>query len=259
LAFKLEAIADLLARSAPRAFNCRINNFPRKINNFPRLRPNKTPLLRETVAVEAGITSLRNSSGSKVRFMTQTNQALRLQVNHYRSYIAISSDEMEVGFCTPEFAARIVETFNECERLHDENETLTKALQMVCLDLIRRSGGNSAHVNKLIKQYLEKAKRPEHGTRAIAFMLRERQIALDLNTRDFVRFCYSYKLSPKELKDIYSGKDIGDHQLRSLSRILGKSVEELTEVRDGFSDSELNRLARILGTSNEELAQLFES
>jgi hypothetical protein len=66
-------------------------------------------------------------------------------------------------------------------------------------------------------------------------------------------------LSPKELKDIYSGKDISDDQLRSLSRILGKSVEELTEVRDGFTDSELKRLARILGTSNEELAELFES
>jgi hypothetical protein len=191
--------------------------------------------------------------------MTQTNQALRLQVNHYRSYIAISSEEMEVGFCTPEFAARIVETFNEYERLHEENDTLSKALQMACLDLIRRTGGNRNHVNKVIKQYLEKAKRPEHGTRAIAYLLRERQMALDLTTKDFVRFCYSYKLSPKELKDIYTGKDITDHQLKSLSRILGKSVEELTEVRDGFTDSELKRLARILGTSNEELAELFES
>jgi hypothetical protein len=191
--------------------------------------------------------------------MTQTNQALRLQVNHYRSYIAVSSEEMEVGFCTPEFAARIVETFNEYERLHEENDTLSKALQMVCLDLIKRSGGNRNNVNKLIKQYLEKAKRPEHGTRAIAYLLRERQVALDLNTKDFVRFCYSYKLSPKELKDIYTGADVTDNQLRSLSRILNKSVEELTEVRDGFTDSELKRLARILGTSNEELAELFES
>lgn len=190
--------------------------------------------------------------------MTQANQALRLQVNHYRSYIAVSSEEMEVGFCTPEFAARIVETFNEYERLHEENDTLSKALQMVCLDLIKKTGGNRNNVNKLIKQYLEKAKRPEHGTRALAYLLRERQVALDLNTKDFVRFCYSYKLSPKELKDIYTGADVTDNQIRSLSRILGKSVEELTEVRDGFTDSELKRLARILGTSNEELAELFE-
>jgi hypothetical protein len=191
--------------------------------------------------------------------MTQSNQPLRLQVNHYHSYIAISSEEMEVGFCTPEFAARIVETFNEHERLQEENETLSKALQMACLDLIKRAGGNGNQVNKLIKQYLEKAKRPDHGTRAIAFLLRERQEALDLSTREFVRFCYSYKLSPKELKDIYSGKDISDRQIRVLARILGKSIEELTEMRDGFTDSELNRLARILGTSNEELAELFEN
>lgn len=191
--------------------------------------------------------------------MTQANQALRLQVNHYRSYISVSSEEMEVGFCTPEFASRIVETFNEYERLHEENETLSKALQMVCLDLIKRTGGNRNQVSKLIKQYLEKAKRPEHGTRAIAYLLRERQISLDLSTKDFVRFCYSYKLSPKELKDIYTGKDVADNQLRSLARILNKSVEELMEVRDGFTDNELKRLARILGTSNEELSELFES
>lgn len=191
--------------------------------------------------------------------MTQTNQALRLQVNHYRSYIAVSSEEMEVGFCTPEFAARIVETFNEYERLHEESETLSKALQMACLDLIKRTDGNRNNVNKLIKQYLEKAKRPEHGTRALAYLLRERQMSLDLSTKDFVRFCYSYKLSPKELKDIYTGADVSDYQLKALSRILNKSVEELTEVRDGFTDNELKRLARILGTSNEELAELFES
>jgi hypothetical protein len=189
--------------------------------------------------------------------MTQTNQPLRLQVNHYRSYIPISSEEMEVGYCTPEFAARIVETFNEYERLNEENETLIKALQMACLDLIRRTGGNGAQVNKLIKKYMEKAKRPEHGTRAIAFLLRERQKELDLSTREFVRFCYSYKLSPQELKDIYDGKDISDRQLKVLTRILGKSFEELLEVRDGFSNNEMNMLARILGTSNEELSKLF--
>lgn len=190
--------------------------------------------------------------------MKPTNQPIRLQLNHYRSYIAISYDDIEVGFCTPEFADRIVETFNEYERLHEDNETLNKALQMACRDLVKQSGGNAYHVTRRIKQYIEKAKRPEHGTRAIAFLLRERQRELDLSNREFVRFCYSYKLAPQELKDIFSGKDITDNQLKVLSRILGKSAEDLTEVRDGFSDSELNRLARILGTSNEELSDLFK-
>jgi hypothetical protein len=65
-------------------------------------------------------------------------------------------------------------------------------------------------------------------------------------------------LTPKELENIFKGKDISDNQIKVLSRILGKSVEDLTEVRDGFTNSEMNMLARILGTSNEELADLFK-
>lgn len=191
--------------------------------------------------------------------MKQNNQPLRLQLDHYRSYLPISYEEMEVGFCTPEFAAKIVETFNDYERLQEENETLNKALQMACLDLIRQAGGSPHQVNRRVKQYLDSAKRPEYGTRAIAYLLRERQEQLDISTKEFVRFCYSYKLTPKELKDIFDGKDITDRQLKTLSRILGKSFEELLEIRDGFSDSEMSRLARILGTSHDELTRLFES
>jgi hypothetical protein len=191
--------------------------------------------------------------------MTKINQTLRLQINQERSYISISEEEIEVGFCTPEFAARLIEIFNEYEKLHEENETLNKALRMACTDLIRQSGGNAKQLNKRMRHYMETARRPEHGTRAIAYLLRERQRALNISNRDFVRFCYSYKLTPKELEDIFKGKDISDRQLKVLSRILSKTVEELTEVRDGFSRSELNMLARILGTSNEELSQLFES
>lgn len=191
--------------------------------------------------------------------MKKNNHSLRFQLNPYRAYIPISYEEMEVGLCTPEFADRILEIFNDYERLQEENETLSRALKMACLDMIKQLGGNALHIDRRMRQYLENAKRPEHGTRAIAFLLRERQQELKVNNRDFVRFCNSYKLTPQELKDIFNGKDISDYQLKSLSRILGKSVEELTEVRDGFSDNELNRLARILGTSNEELAELFKN
>lgn len=191
--------------------------------------------------------------------MAKNNEPWRLQINQNRSYIAISDEAAEVGFCTPEFAAKIIETFNEYEQLHEENETLNKALQMACWDLLKQSGGTINQLNHRVKQYMEKAKRPEHGTRAIAYLLRERQRELDINNREFVRFCSSYKLSPKELKDIFDGKEISDTQLKVLSRILGKSYEELMEVRDGFSERELSRLARILGTSNEELAKLFSS
>ncbi|MBE9127742.1 MULTISPECIES: hypothetical protein [unclassified Coleofasciculus] len=190
--------------------------------------------------------------------MPHNNQPLRLHLNHYRSYIAISYEDMEVGFCTPEFAAKIVETFNEHERLLEDNETVNKAFKLACLELLRQTGVNANQLNRRMKDYLDKAKRPEHGTRALAFMLRERQQELDVSNREFARFCYSYKLSPQELKGVFEGKDIPDSQLKALARILGKSIEELMEIRDGFSDTELNRLARILGTSNEELSKVFK-
>lgn len=190
--------------------------------------------------------------------MALNNQPLRLQFHPDSSYIAISSDEVDVGFCTPEFAAKIVETLNEDEKLHEDNETLNKALKMACLDLIKKSGGNPAQVDRLIRKYMENAKRPQHGPRAIAYLLRDRQEQLDISVQEFIKFCDSYKLSPKELKAILNGKDVADEQLRPISRILGTSVQELMEVRDGFSNTEINKLARILGTSSEELAELFD-
>ncbi len=190
--------------------------------------------------------------------MAQNNQSLRLEFNPDRSYIAITYDDLDVGYCTPEFASRIVETLNETEQLREDNEVLTKALQLACLDLLKRMGSNPNRVNKLMQRYLEQSKRPEHGTRAVAFLLRDRQRELGVNDREFVFFCNSYRLSPQELRDIYRGKDISDDQLKVLSRILGKSYQELMEVRDGFSNNEIGMLARILGTSTNELATLLQ-
>lgn len=70
---------------------------------------------------------------------TTDNQSLRLQVKLYRSYIAIYHEDREVGFCTLEFADLIVEALNENDQLHEENETINKALQMACLELLKRS------------------------------------------------------------------------------------------------------------------------
>jgi len=190
--------------------------------------------------------------------MRQSNQPLHLEFNPDRAYIAIVYDNREVGFCSPEIAARIVETLNEDEQIQEENETLTKALQMACRDLLKRTGGNIASVNKLVQRYLENAKRPEHGTRAIAFLLRDRQHELDINDKEFIRFCNSYRLSPQELRDIYRGAEVSDEQLKVLARILGRSVQELMEIRDGFSNNEMSTLARILGTSPQELTELLK-
>lgn len=190
--------------------------------------------------------------------MTQDNRSVRLEFDPDRAYIAITYDEMEVGFCTPEFASRIVETLNESEQLREDHETLTKALQIACIDILKRSGGDPSQANRLMQRYLEKAKRPEHGTRAIAYMLRDRQRELNVSDKQFARFCDSYRLSPQELRDIYRGKEISDEQLKLLSRILGRTVQELMEVRDGFSNNEIGMLARILGTSTDELATLLK-
>jgi len=109
-----------------------------------------------------------------------------------------------------------------------------------------------------MRRYLKKAKRPKHGSRAIAHLLRDRQKQLDLSNHEFIRFCDSYKLSPQELLDIYKGKEVTDSQLRAVSRIVGKSFDEFVSTRDSFSNNQMNKLARILGTSSQYLAELFE-
>lgn len=190
--------------------------------------------------------------------MTQESQTIQIEFDPDRAYIAVTYNNIDVGFCTPEFASRIVETFNESEQLREEKEVLTKALQIACLDLLKRSGKAPNQVNQLIQKYLEKAKRPEHGTRAIAYLLRDRQRELNVPDKEFVFFCNSYRLSPEELRDIYRGKEVTNEQLKVLSRILGKTVQELMEIRDGFSNNEIGMLARILGTSTNELATLLK-
>ncbi len=186
------------------------------------------------------------------------NQSIRLQFKLDRSYIAIYHEDREVGFCTPEFADLIVEALNENEQLDEENETINKALQMACRELLKRSGGKPNQVKQLMRKYLQKAKPFKYGSRAIAYLLWDRQKQLDVSNHEFIRFCDSYKLSPQELLDIYKGKEVTDSQLRAVSRIVGKSFNELVYTRDGFSNNQMNKLAGILGTSSQELAELFE-
>lgn len=189
----------------------------------------------------------------QLRLMASNNRPSRWQVNPEPSYISISYEGREVGFCHPEFAVQVIEALNKNEKLLEENELLNRALQWACWDLLRRAKGNLNQVNELREKYLEMAKRPEHGTEAIAFLLRKRQEELDISDQEFAGFCNSYKLSPKELLDIYDGKEVSDTQLKVLARILGKTIGELTDVRDGLNTNELAMLARLLGTSPDSL------
>lgn len=164
--------------------------------------------------------------------MLPKNQALRWDFDPYDPYFPISYEGVGVGFCKLDFAARIANVLNEDEKLR-------KALQMACFDLLQQSGGDPNRVNELMNKYLERSERPKRGMGALAYLLCDRQEELDMSDKEFIRFCESYKLSAKELKDIYEGKDISDRKLAVLARILRKSVEELTEVRDGSSKIEL--------------------
>lgn len=164
--------------------------------------------------------------------MLPKNQALRWEFDPYDPYFPISYEGVGVGFCKLDFAARIANVLNEDEKLR-------KALQMACFDLLRQSGGDLNRVNELVNKYLERSERPKQGTGAIAYLLCDRQEELDMSDKEFIRFCESYKLSSKELKDICEGKDISDRKLAVLARILRKSVEELTQIRDGSTQIEL--------------------
>ena len=158
--------------------------------------------------------------------MTLINKPLTWEYYPDDTYVPITHEETVVGFCRPEFAVRIVEAMNEEERLR-------KALRIACLDLLRTTGGDITKVDELLGKYIARAERPKYGTRAIAFLLRERQKELDISDQEIAKFCDTYRLSVRELKNIYAGEEIYDSMLGPLSRILGLSVEELIAVRDG--------------------------
>lgn len=188
--------------------------------------------------------------------MIPKNQPLSWEFDPYDPYFPITYEGVGVGFCKLDFAVRIADILNEEGKLR-------QALQMACLDLLKQSGGNPNQVQDLVNEYLEKTECPKYGTRAIACLLRDRQEELDMSDKDFARFCDSYKLSAEELKRIYEGKEVTNHQLGVLARILRKSLKELTEIRDGVSEPELdlkgwkNQESRIQTQKENRKTQLF--
>lgn len=160
--------------------------------------------------------------------MDQPNQPKPWQFHPKEPYLPVTYEGKVVGLCKPEYAMRMLEVLNDEEKVR-------KALLLACLDLMRQSNGDPNEAEQLVKKYLAKAERPKYGTRAIAAMLHDRQEQLDISDDEFAKFCDSYKLSRKELQGIYAGLKIGDIQLGPLSRILGRSAEDLMAVRDGGS------------------------
>ncbi|NEP42050.1 MAG: hypothetical protein F6K35_23650 [Okeania sp. SIO2H7] len=141
-------------------------------------------------------------------------------------YIPILHQGELIGYCKPEYAENIVETFNEEDRLQ-------KALRLACLDLIRKSGGQRGKVDDLMRKYMSLAKRPKYGPRAIAVLLRERQQQLKVSAPEFIKFCDIHKISPEELDNIYAGKAIDPILIPAIARILGKRAIEVQTILEG--------------------------
>jgi hypothetical protein len=158
--------------------------------------------------------------------MSLRNEPQDWQFESHEPFVPVYYQGKVVGVIKQEYAANLTKFLNE-------DELLTKALKRACLDLVKQSGGDTSQVKDLMKKYIKMSEKPKFGTRAIAFLLRERQEELDLGDPEFTKFCDTFKLSPDELNNIYAGESVEDSYLVPLSRILGITKEKLIEVRDG--------------------------
>lgn len=158
--------------------------------------------------------------------MPKVKSALPWECSAKSAYVPLCHEGAIVGFCDPDYASAIAASLNEAE-------ILQRALYQACYDLVARTGGSPDHVAELVQRYRSKVERPLQGSALIAVMLRERQINLDLTEDEFAKFCDSYRLSRSELREIYQGEEVESHQLIPLSRILGKTVDEVIEAWKG--------------------------
>lgn len=158
--------------------------------------------------------------------MSLRNEPLNWQLSANETYLPVNYKGELAGFLKQEFADELIKFLNE-------DEILKKALKIACIELIQKSGGETSQVKDMMKKYIRMSEQPKYGTRAVAALLRKRQQELDLSSQEFAKFCYTFKLSPVELNNIYAGEPVDDSLLAPLSRILGISKTELVEVRDG--------------------------
>ncbi|MGB3518455.1 MAG: hypothetical protein WBA43_18505 [Elainellaceae cyanobacterium] len=159
--------------------------------------------------------------------MVLPNEPLPWQSNVNETFIPLMFNREVVGFCKPEYAAKLAHVMNDEQKAR-------KALYLVCADFVKRSQGRVGNVDELVEEYLERAAIPRTGARAIALLLKNRQEELGVTDKEFVTFCDSYRLSPEKLKDIYSGQGTIESTLFApIARVLGQSVEEVVQIIQG--------------------------
>jgi hypothetical protein len=154
------------------------------------------------------------------------------QIDRETSYVPLYYKGEIVGVVDAQYVDQLGTALND-----DEN--VRKALRKACYDLISLQGGTESEIEPLMDRYLSKTKIPKQGVAALAFMLKDRQKALDLNNQQFLKFCDSYKLSRQDIQNILKGKNIDDELLTPITRILGISYDEVLSVRYGVQPSEL--------------------
>jgi hypothetical protein len=143
-------------------------------------------------------------------------------------YVPIYHEGQLVGYCQPFYASQMVDMLNEQERWQ-------YAMRLACLDIIRLKNGNPSKVSETIEKYLAKTERPKHGPRAIAALLVERQKELQVSPQEFVKFCDTYRISAKQIRDIAEGKDVDPGLVTPLARVLGMTPPEVTDILYGDS------------------------
>lgn len=153
------------------------------------------------------------------------NETPDWEINGKEPFVPITYKGELVGFLHPRYAVRIIKLLND--DIH-----IKKALFNACRDILGDEF-STQEVRDLMKHYLLSAERPKYGVGAIAILLQERQKELDLSASEFIKFCDSYKLDEGHLREILDSQRVDDRWIPALSRILGKSTDELINIRDG--------------------------
>jgi len=155
--------------------------------------------------------------------MNSIDEPLPWRVNPSAAYAPLEYEGETIGYCEPEYAEEIAAAMND-------RITLEKALRMACRDLLKRMKKDTSRTSELANRYLQQAKRPTSGPRALAYMLAERQRELGLSQAEFFKFCDTFKISGRDIADMADGKDVPTRNIAPISRVLGIAPTEVETV-----------------------------